>query len=229
MASQIPEKKKWTQRVKDEWAKIRSFGWKDGITYVWDYYKWYFIVIVVIVLTVLAVNSGRDLRELVLHCSFTAEAYWDDPTYLDDFPSWAGLDEDKYYTYFDPVTRYGTYAQFQISNWINTEQLDVIICDGDMNGRVMRLACFYDLTKILPEDLVEALDGKFYYYEDEALGVRGYYSVDLAEYFGYGEDSSYANGLYFMIPENTKNRDVCISFLRFLVECPRTEHVPAED
>ena len=131
MASQIPEKIKWTQRVKDEWAKIRSFGWKDGIAYVWDYYKWYFIVIVVAILTVLAVNSGRDLRELVLHCSFSAEAYWDDPTYLDDFPSWAGLDEDKYYTYFDPITRYGTHAQFQISNWINTEQLDVIISIAD--------------------------------------------------------------------------------------------------
>ena len=39
MSSQIPEKKKVSQAIKDEWAKIKAFGWKKGIDYVWFYYK----------------------------------------------------------------------------------------------------------------------------------------------------------------------------------------------
>jgi len=228
MASQIPEKKTVKQSIRDEWAKIKSFGWKDGIQYVWDYYKVWILLIVLTPLTILIVSSGNNIREMVFHCSFGAEAYYDYAGYLDEFDAWAGLNVEEEYSYIEPMTRLGFTAGERHSNWINTNQLDMIVADPTVHANTMKLACFFELTAFLPEDLLEEFEDKLFYYENEAYGVKGYYSVDVSEYFGYDE-GTYEDGMYICIPYNTNYPDVCIAFLRYIVECPPRDYVPAED
>ena len=225
MASQIPQKKKLKQAIRDEWAKIKSFGWKKGIEYIWDYYKVWILLIVLVPICVVVINNGDDIRELVFHCSVSAEAFYDYPEYFKEYDKFAGLDEEAQYGYIEPITKYGVLAGERHYNWINTEQLDMIVADSVVNENSMKMACFFELTTFLPEDLLEEFEDKLYYYENVEYGVKGYYAVDVSEYFGYGEGSAFEDGLFVSIPYNTHYPDSCIMFLRYLVECPPKDYV----
>ncbi|MBQ4322015.1 MAG: hypothetical protein IJC35_07225 [Oscillospiraceae bacterium] len=229
MASQIPEKKKVSQAIKDEWAKIKAFGWKKGIDYVWFYYKHWILLAVLVPLAIVIVSSGNDMRQLVFHCSLSGEAFYDYYAYFEEFDTYAGFDTEAEYSHVDPMSNIDTTAGQNHVNWIRTEQLDMIVADADLNERTMRLGCFFDLTTYLPEDLLAELEDKLYYYENTELGIKGYYAVDVSEYFGYTADhETYGDGLYVCIPHNTLHPDKPIAFLRYLVECPPKDFVPAE-
>ncbi len=218
MAAQIPEKKPPKKAIGDELKKIKSLGFKDGIIYIWDYYKFFVLIPVFIALTIWVASTGDNMKVMAFHCSVTAEVYLDYTDYLDAFDNGAPFDPEENYAHMESVTKLGTIAGQQHTNWINTGQLDMLICDPVMTENTMKLACFFELTDFLPEDLLAEFEDKLYYYESEEYGLAGYYAVDLSSYFGYGEGSSFEDGLYAFIPSNTSYSEYAIAFLRFVVE-----------
>lgn len=227
MADNHMEPPKKGGKVKAELAKIRAMGFKEGAGYVWFYYKVWIIVPICLVLAILALTHGNDIRTQVLQISVSAELYYDDPDYFSSFDQVSGcLDPKREYTNADPITRYGIYANMMQSIWIATDQLDIIIADKTVTDSSMNMGAFYDLEEFLPEDLVDSLQDRFYHYENEEYGVNGNYAVNLRDCFDIEDaDGTYAEGIFLFIPSNTKNPEMTVNYLRYLLEHPEKDFV----
>lgn len=117
-------------------------------------------------------------------------------------------------------------TQSKIATYAYANSLDVIIADEDMFEYYVNEGYFFDLTQVLPSDTYSNLTDSLYMgaseiNEDTTAKAYGVY-LDNSKL--YTDASANYQGIYgteqkrmvIGIVQNTKNRDVCIEFIKYL-------------
>lgn len=113
--------------------------------------------------------------------------------------------------------------------FVAAESLDVMLCDESFMQLTRAQDCAFDLTTVLPEDMLEKYEDKLVwydfpieevgedYYEEEYAGRVEALSIDVSD-FAKVKNTNMFQGkkAYALIIANTKNLDNAIGFLRYL-------------
>lgn len=196
----IPPKEDSLSQKEELKKTFKSLSFKGKLGFIWDYYKWFFIVgiaaIVVISVFVrdyISNNKPTYLYAQILNSNFAYDAT---NTLEEDYIDQFGIDTEEYHLYIDYSVNLSEEAfdtamlagQTKLVSLFQAGDLDVVmgpvgIMEGpaDCNG-------YGNLMEILPQDLIDELidrEYEFYYYDQEKVlkkqAEEGGYEVDLDE------------------------------------------------
>lgn len=217
--------------IREQNAKLKDAPLKEKLAYFREYYLKTTIIAVICILFVghiiYTMATGRS------DTAFAAYFYNDtgDPSsteLLDGFVGYMGIDTKKHNAYIDASINYSidagdgssydSYMDLQKAMAvIATQELDVIIGEAETIDHFANGECFYDITTILPADLLAQFSDKLYLTTSgegtDPIPV-GIYVTDapkLARY-GYYVDREPV----FSILINSGNVDTAIAFLRYI-------------
>lgn len=165
----------------------------EKTAYLWYYYKWFFLIgagiaIMVIVMAVQIYRAPRDyLAEVVLVNADQIEAEKTD--YFDNFITDYGYEEDEDYLFVDASigidleNQAGTSASgYQIlAAMFASGEIDVFVSDEAVFRMEAQNNGFYDLSEVLPEELLEKYGDKLLYCENPQTGEQTPYGIILDE------------------------------------------------
>lgn len=214
--------------IKHQRAKFAELDTRHKIEYIWDYYKWFIIGgIAIIVLGNVFVRDILDnMRPTYLTVQFINSYFINDPsnTVKDDYISQYGIDLEKYHLNIEADVTLSTESfdtmmmanQQKLIASYSAKELDVVIGPVDILEGPANCDCYGDLSQILPTDLIEELKDReyeFYYFDPSADEIDDYGEV-VPPYFAgvYLDNCSYLNnnGEYgaFPVPSTPGDRPI---------------------
>lgn len=172
--------------IKEQTVKLKNMTVKEKIAYICTYYKWYFIIAAIVIISAISITKTiiRNNRPLYLHAEFVNSnlAYTEDTTIYDDFIKEYNIDTEvtPLFIGFSNVI-YDEGDQMSYANQIkmiaqySANELDVV-CGPEslINGR-LNVGEYTDLEKLLPDDLMKELKDKGY----EFFIYKGYPEEDI--------------------------------------------------
>lgn len=157
---------------KEERAALKNQPFKKRLSYFWTYYKWYVLggalaLIVLIYVTVEIVTN----KEEALFCIVVNSSPMDrDHEFAAEFMKYAGMDPNKYEVNINSALMLGDQMSMDT---VNTRELIMVYtATGDMDVAIMDTLAFetycytelfFNLSTILPADMLSSLEGKIYY------------------------------------------------------------------
>jgi hypothetical protein len=216
--------------IREQNAKLKNAPLKDKLIYFKDYYlKPTLIIIVafcfVVNLAYTMITAPRETAFAAYFINDTGDS--SDTGLADDFAQYMGINTKKAECYIDAAQSYSSsesdydsYLSIQkVMAVIAGNDLDVIVGDEQTATYYGSIECFYDVTKILPDDLMEKFKDKLFYTkvgESGELVPVGIYITDapkIIEHYYYTDKDAIMG---FII--NSENIDTSIEFLRFIYE-----------
>lgn len=214
--------------IKEQNAKLKNAPFKEKLEYFKDYYLKVAIVIIAAIVIVIGIahsiiTSPSDTAFAAYLFNSTGDTY--DTELLDSFVEHEGIDTKKHYTYLDCSFRYApeaadNYTYMSIEKCmavISSKQLDVMIGDQSSFEYYASNECFYDITTVLPEDLMDKFKDKLVYCTVTETGETypcGIYVDDAPKLNKYHYYDGVEPIMSFLA--NSQNIDTAIDFLRFI-------------
>lgn len=158
---------------REEREALKNGTFKEKLIYFWDYYKWYVIGGIGILLFAgsmiyeIATRKEVAFNAILLNASPMTE----DTTYQQDFAAYAGIDLNKLDIFFDTSIRI-TEGSMDETSYTSTEklmvytaagELDIMASDTDSFRKYANSYTFYDLRNILSPEQLEQYEPYFYY------------------------------------------------------------------
>ncbi len=195
-----------------EETKFSDLSGKKKAQYIWDYYKWWFIGALIVI--VLAVNFVKDWREnskpVYLYVEMINTYLGADPTntVYDDFVKEAGIDLSKERFSLGTETtllndKYDTtmiaFQQRLVANYA-AGTLDVLIGPKSIMEGAANCGNYARFDEVVPKELMEELvdrDYELYYFDPAADEIEDYEGEDLTPYCAgiYLDNCSYLNNM----------------------------------
>jgi hypothetical protein len=214
--------------IREQNAKLKNAPLKEKWAYFKEYYLKITLMIVIAVCFVgyLAYTMITAPRETAFAAYFINDTGDSSDTELaDSFAQYMGINTKKAECYIDAAQSYST-AEVDYDTYLSIQKtmaviagkdLDVIVGDETAATYYAQIECFYDVTQILPDDLMEKFKDKLFYAKvgesDEIVPV-GIYITDAPKinehYYYVGKDAI----MGFVI--NSENIDTSIEFLRYI-------------
>lgn len=176
---------------------FKSLSFKGKLTFVWDYYKWFFIIGVAVIVAgsvfirdYIENNKPTYLYVEILNSNF---GYDSTNTLEQDYIDQFGIDTEANHLFIDYSINLSQEAfdsmmlasQTKMVSLYQAGELDVVMGPVDIMEGPANCDGYGDLTKILPKDLMDELidrDYEFYYYDQakvlEEKAKDGEYTVD---------------------------------------------------
>ena len=218
------------QTVKSEIAKMKSLGLKGGLQYFWMYYKIPVLILVLVIACGISISMAiyENTKPVLIYANFVNNST--DLENLNDvfeekYSSYLGEDPNKtnvtletglFYSVADTGGQNQTVYQKLMAE-MGAGTLDVLGGDKEVfyafNDRLGESRYCYDLTEILPPDLYEMLQDKFYYMSDTD-GTQIPVGINFTDSQFYSDMQMQANEYYIGMPvSGDTNR--FLNFLRY--------------
>lgn len=215
------------QKEQTEKEKLREMNFQEKLSYLWEYYKWYFIGAVVFIALVIYFING------ILHPSVSPQFYAsminnpiDDQSLQDlqnDFTEHLQLNTKRDYVEFNTSINYnmgGAYTvtmEQALTTYIANHEVDVIIAPESIFQKYAYSGTFKKLSDELPTDLYSSLTDQFYMSNTEDLkkvkSVYGIYLTNTKMYQKYADKKEpYVLGIII----NSPHQENSIEFIRYL-------------
>lgn len=220
------EKVSWLQRLKND---MKDMTFKEKIAHLWEYYKWFAIVgILLIVATVSVVISViQNSKELVyggamVNLSVTEEG----KTYLKEgwFKTLEGnpkkqkIELDEIYIPDMEQTAFmesATANVAKITAMISAGYIDYVLADAYAIHYLGSVGSFQPLDVVLNQELLAQFEGKLVTYEgDEQTYLV---AIDISELPFVKENIISADRVYIAFPGNTGRTGRNVEFLEYLM------------
>ena len=218
------------QTFKSEVAKMKSLGLKGGLQYFWMYYKIPVLIIVLVIVCGISMSMAiyENTKPVLVYANFvnnSTNLENVDDLFEEQYSSYLGEDPDKtnvvletglFYSAADTGGQNQTVYQKLMAE-IGAGTLDVLGGDKEVfyafNDKLGESRYCYDLTEILPPDLYEMFQDKFYYMTD-IDGTQIPVGIDFTSSQFYSDMQLQANEYYIGMPASgDKNR--FLNFLRY--------------
>src|SRR5699024_7150000 len=218
------------QTFKSEVAKMKSLGLKGGLQYFWMYYKIPVLIIVLVIVCGISISMAiyENTKPVLVYANFvnnSTNLENVDDLFEEQYSSYLGEDPDKtnvvvetglFYSAADTGGQNQTVYQKLMAE-IGAGTLDVLGGDKEVfyafNDKLGESRYCYDLTEILPPDLYEMFQDKFYYMTD-IDGTQIPVGIDFTSSQFYSDMQLQANEYYIGMPASgDKNR--FLNFLRY--------------
>lgn len=214
--------------ILEERVKFKDLTFGKKLTYIWDYYKW-FIIIAVTVIIIIA-NAVPQIiensKETVLYSVFinTQIESQESTSLMDDFTDSAGIDLTNKKIILDTSMKINRDVADTISMQSNqkllalfsTNKLDVIVCDKDNFEFFASQGCFKTIEEVLPDDLYQ----KYKPYMLEASSgdsSKAVYGIDLKNSKILQKENAYIVDPILTFCVNSKNTEHAVAFLNYLL------------
>lgn len=228
--------------IKNEAKKVlESKSTKEKIGYFVYYYKVHFLVAVgAIALLGSIIHWYVTLKDSILYVTVVNGQYSDFFDYdviIDEYAKTLDYDEKEEELIIDAGSHVDVYAKDQASQTtvqkvfmnVSAKELDVLLCDEDFMRLTRAQDVAYDLTKILPADMVEKYQDKFVwydfpieevgedYYDERYSGRNEAVCIEITD-FALIKESNMFEGkkAYAFIIANTEYLDNAVGFLEYL-------------
>lgn len=157
---------------KEERAALKNQPLKKRLSYFWTYYKWYVLggALALIVLIYLTVEIVTKKEEALFGIVVNSSAMGTDEEFAASFMEYAGIDAAKYQVTFNSALML---TEQMSQDSVNTRELIMVYtATGDMDVAIMDTLAFetysyseifFDLSVVLPEEMLASLEGKIYY------------------------------------------------------------------
>jgi hypothetical protein len=220
------EKVSWFQRLKND-MKDMTFAEKLG--HLWEYYKWFAIGAVVLIIVTISVVSSviENSKELVyggmvVNLTVSEEGN----TYLKE--GWfeaLGADSDQQKieldTMYMPDMDTPTYTETsranvtKITTMITAGYVDYILADAYAVHYLCSGGSFSALDTVLPEEILEQFEGKLVTYEDDKETYL--VAIDISDLPFVKEHVMSKDKTYIAFPGNTGRTERNAAFLQYLM------------
>lgn len=183
---------------KEERAAMKNGTPKQKLAYFFDYYKWYVVAGVVVVIFI-----GSIIHNIVTHKDTAFYAmlinsvpvnFSEDTDDTEAFAAYAGIDTEEYQVFYDTSAQIGIDAGTdyqtlqQIMVHITAADLDVMVSDTDSLMRYAYLGDFHDLRDLLTPEQLEKCGDSFFYIDkavlDEVEAARKDYDQEYEPDYG---------------------------------------------
>ena len=169
----------WKNEYNNAKKVIQNGTFKEKAEYIWDYYKWHLVGLIVILGMIGSLIYSRvTAKECVLQGIFlNSTAEKDAELELEkNFLAFSPIDESKEEILFDASYYFSTdiistvaensYETLQIiTAKIAAEEVDFIVGDLTSMNNIAYREYFYDLSEVLPEELMKKYEAYFLYYD----------------------------------------------------------------
>lgn len=220
------EKVSWFQRLKNN---MKDMTFKEKIAHLWEYYKWFAIVgVLLIVATVSVVTSViQNNKELVyggaiVNLSVTEEGKtylkegWFEALESDSKKQKIELDE-----LYIPNMEQATFMESAMANvskitaMVSAGYIDYVLADAYAIHYLGSVGAFQPLENVLSQELIEKFEGKLVTYEDDEKSYL--VAIDISELGFVKKNIISADKVYIAFPGNTGRTERNAEFLEYLM------------
>ena len=216
----------WFQRLKNN-MKDMTFG--EKIAHLWEYYKWFAIVGVLLIATTVSVVCSviENSRELVYGSVIVNLSVSDEgQTYLKE--NWfdtLGGDTKKQKIELDVVyipnmdkptfTETSTSNVTKIQAMITAGHIDYVLADAYAIHYLSSAKSFSPLEKVLPQEVIDRFAGKIVTYEDDKQTYP--VAIDISDLPFVKKHVESSDKVYIAFPGNTGRTERNAAFLLYLM------------
>jgi|GEM_PF-6027358 len=224
------EKSIFQQEMERDIGTFRRLHGKKRLQFIYDYYKWYILAAVVIILIIatfanLLYQGQKEYRlrvTVVLNTDRYCNAWFRDfekTLHKDGDTTPIDVNQDQPFDYDD---MYYYVQEIEVQTAISSKKIDVAICGPDMYSYLLAMNVCTKLDEVLPEDDLKTLkEKKMLIYDtanlrqnedgsvDDSNAVDGYFSLDISNTaFGkeYNNSKDTKDPLYAVIISNTEHK-----------------------
>ncbi len=205
---------------------FRSLSTKAKIDYVWDYYRWPFIIIGAVIIVVatfayeFASYEAPLLNVVMINCNkavdTTAEGYYD---FLDEIShphsdsavsltSTLNFDENNLSTTM--------YDRQTLTTLLYAGDTDLFLGTGDVYLQYVSQGVLSDLTKLLTPETLKAYEDSLLYCTDEETNETYPCAIELKDN-KWVKKYNYYDSCYFGIPWRAPNTELATEFAEYLL------------
>lgn len=214
---------------------------KEKWKYFFYYYKIHFAVAVFAIIAIISTihyfaTIKTSVCQVIVVNGMDRDLY-DYDAIIDGYAQTVEFDHDKEEMIIDAnyqidINATDQYSQMNVQKVfmnVAAETLDVMICDEPFMQLTRAQDCAYDLSQILPKDMIEKYEDRFVwydfpkeevgedYYEEEYAGRVEALCVEVTDFAKVKNTNMFKDKkAYALIIANTKNLDNAIGFLRYL-------------
>lgn len=167
---------------KEEREALKNGTFKEKLSYFWDYYKWYVIGTICIVLFVgsfvhqIVTRKDTAFNAVMLNASTMFPLETQDPYEL-EFAEYADIDLNEYDIFFDTSIRIdenlideNAYTSVQkLAVYTAAGDLDVMVTDTDSFRKYANSYTFHDLREFLNAEQIAKYEPYFYYVDQKVV------------------------------------------------------------
>ena len=220
------EKVSWLQRLKND---MKDMTFKEKVAHLWEYYKWFAIVGVLLIIATVSVIVSviQNSRELVyggaiVNLSVTEEG----KTYLKEgwFEALEGDSKKQKIALDDiyiPDMENATFMESASANvskitaMISAGYIDYVLADAYAIHYLGSAGSFQPLDIVLSQEQLAQFEGKLVTYEDEEQTYL--VAIDISEIPFVKENIQSADKVYIAFPGNTGRTERNVAFLEYLL------------
>ena len=221
------EKVSWLQRLKND---MKDMTFKEKIAHLWDYYKWFAIVAVVLIAATISVviSVKENSKELafggaVVNLTVTEEgnAYLKEGWFekLGGDPKTQKIELDTLYVAnLDmPTTdvQYSMAGITKLTTMIAGCDIDYVMADAYSVHYLCSSGSFSPLDQVLPQELLAQFEGKLVELDDE--GEKSLIAIDISDLAFVKKHVDSNDKVYIAFPGNTPRTAETVAFLQYLM------------
>ena len=222
------EKKDLGKAFQAETIKFKDLDFNQKKEYIWDYYKWYIItavaLIVMAIVTVPQIIESMKPTKLYLTMVNCEWAHDEGTELLNEYAEIYDIDTEKYKLTADTSTvivrdsidSYSMESAQKIVALIANNTIDVFVSDLANHEAYSGQGVYYDLREILSADFLEEYNERLVYTTDTETGEEipyGIYVEDLEKF-----KDAYLEEAVLGVILNTENVDAAVDFIHFIFD-----------
>lgn len=215
------------EKIRFELLKLKSIkGFKNKFEYIYDYYKWWFVGILVFGILIYALvdaqiqNSKEDIIYVAAINSGLVSS--SESAIIDDFAQLMQMNPKKQTATLDVSysmdsemsTEYSYSSSMKLYAQFASRDIDIVIADKDMFDFYCKNDAFYHLDEILPKEFLKEHADNLIMGTDEE-GNEYLMGLNLSD-CERAKELMYASTPILSIVSNTENLERAIMFVQFL-------------
>lgn len=211
----------------EEKEKLSKLSKKGKAEYIWEYYKLWFIGIVVAVILIYGIIDAQieNSKDTFIYVTMVNSQLVsnNETTLIDDFAKYANINTSKVRANLDTSIQmksdvsdeYSMNCSAKMFAQFAAKTIDATVMNKDMIDFFDDKDAFAKLDEVLPAEFYNAHKNNFITGVGED-GNEYVCALDISDSVIFQETNAYSETPYFSIVANTENLDNCILFLEYL-------------
>lgn len=228
MRLSLHEEKFEHSALTDEQTTFKDLSFKDKISYIWDYFKWWIIgfgaIVITLIITVPGiVENSKDVQlyALFINSNIKGQEY---TTIMDDYVEAADIDMDNkritldtsLYIDRETSTTAGMQNNQKLTALFASKTVDVILSDEKNFEFCCSQGAYMDLKELLPADLYEKYSENIVMAENPHTGEMTAYGIRLADNDILITNNAFNFNPIISVCTTTEKKDNAIAFIKYL-------------
>lgn len=209
--------------------KFKDLNFREKINYIWDYFKWWILGTIAIIITLIITVPGilENHKEVQLYALFVNSNIQsqESTTIMDDYVEAANIDmnnkriilDSTLYIDRDSTTTTTMENSQKLTVLFASNTIDVMISDEENFEFCCSQGAFMDLKELLPDDLYEKYSHKMMFAENPTTKEMTAYGIMMNESQILNDENAFSEVPVLSVAYTTEHKENAILFIRYLL------------